>query len=126
MSRATSPAIGGYSPVSYFEKNTAEEGRPEHQVRHNGQTYYFASADQVTKFNADPERFVPAFGGSCAFGRSIGQTFEPDPKSFKIVDGRLLLFLKSDEVDALTLWNQEGDTACMNKAQRNWARSLSR
>lgn len=123
MSKTGKPALEGYSPVSYFEKNAAERGSPDHQVRHGDQTYYFTSPEQVAAFRADPEKYVPAFGGTCAFGQSIEKEFQPDPTRFKIVDGRLLVFLKTDEVDALGLWNKEGDAACLAKADRHWARS---
>jgi YHS domain-containing protein len=123
MSKTVEPAIGGYSPVSYFESNRAERGRPEHQASYQGQTYYFTSAAQVVSFQANPAKYVPAFGGTCAIGHSVGKEFQPDPTSFKIVDGRLLLFLKTAEVDARALWNKEGDAACLVKASRHWEQS---
>ncbi len=123
MPKTIKPALEGYSPVSYFEKNTAELGSPDHQVSYRDQTYYFTSPAQVAAFQADPEKYLPAFGGTCAYGQSIEKDFQPDPTRFKIVNGRLLLFLKTDEVDALALWNKDGDAACLAKADRHWARS---
>jgi YHS domain-containing protein len=120
MSATAAPAIGGYSPVSYFEANAAEPGRPEFAATHAGKTYLFTSAAQKATFEADPERYVPAFGGTCAFGHVIEKEFPVDPTSFKIVDGKLLLFLKNDQVDAKALWEKEGDAACMIKANRNY------
>ena len=40
------PAIGGYSPVSYFTKNEAELGSPEFAVEHDGTVYWLASGFQ--------------------------------------------------------------------------------
>lgn len=125
MSQKNQPAIGGYSPVSYFEHGRAERGSPAHQARHDGHTYYFTSAQQAETFQAQPEKYAPAFGGTCAFGHVIGKDLEIDPESFKIVDGKLLLFKKSDGVDALALWNKEGDAACMLKAQARWENRVS-
>src|SRR3546814_8082187 len=36
-------AIEGYSPVSYFEKNLPEKGKPEFQGTYQGKVYYLAS-----------------------------------------------------------------------------------
>ena len=105
-------AIGGYSPVSYFEKGLAERGNPDHAVEHEDNTYFFVSADQAKVFRANPEKYLPVHGGACAYGASKGKSLPVDPTSFKIVDGRLLLFLKNDDVDARKLWDQEHDKQC--------------
>ncbi len=123
MPTADEPAIGGYSPVSYFEAGKPEVGRPEHRATHKGKTYYFTSAVQVAAFNADPDKYAPAFGGTCAFGHSIDKEFPVDPTSFKIVDGQLLLFLKTAEVDAKALWEEDGDKPCMLKAMKHFAQA---
>lgn len=113
-------AIGGYSPVSYFEAGKPEPGRPEFHATHQGKTYHFTSAAQVAMFQANPGKYAPAFGGQCAFGHSVEKEFVPDPTSFKIVDGQLLLFLKNDEIDARALWEKEGNATCMVKAKRHF------
>lgn len=113
-------ALQGYSPVSYVDDQVAEQGTPEHRIEHNGVVYYLTSVDQVARFQADPARYEPAFGGWCAFGMSLGQRFRVDPASFEIVDERLMVFLNDLETDARALWNQ-GDTAELAaKAQQAW------
>ena len=113
-------AIEGYSPVSYVEKGLAEKGKSKYAVKHRGITYYLTSADQVQKFNADPDKYVPAYGGWCAYGCAIGKKFPVDPETFKIVNGRLLLFLKDDKVDARRLWNQGIELEQTEKADDFW------
>lgn len=93
------PAIGGYSPVSYFTVDAAERGSPEHASIHDGETYYFTSADQVTRFEQSPERFVPAYGAYCPYNLALGRRERIDPTNFKVVDGQLLLFHRSAEMD---------------------------
>ena len=112
----TEIAIGGYSPVSYFEKQRAEVGSLDHAVTHDGKTYHLASAEQAETFRANPQKYVPAYGGWCAYGTSVGEKFPVDPENFKIVDSRLLLFLKNDEVDARELWEKENVQQCSTKA----------
>ena len=111
-SATTQAEIGGYSPVSYFEKGRAELGKPEHAVEHDGKVYHLASAEQAKTFRADPDKFLPAHGGICAYGVTVGKEFPVDPTNFKIVDGRLLLFLKNDELDARELWEKEHGQQC--------------
>ncbi len=114
------PVIGGYSPVSYFEAGRAERGSSEFAVTHEGIIYWMNSAEQVTKFKADPQKYEPTFGGWCAYGMAKNKKFSVDPTSFKIVDGKLYLFHKDNEVDALKLWNQEDRVENAWKAARNW------
>jgi hypothetical protein len=98
-------ALKGYSPVSYFESGKAEKGSPEFQVVHRGVVYHLTSAEQVAKFKADPEKHKPAFGGWCAYCCSGQKRVFVDPEAFKIVNGRLLLFVRTERTDALSLWN---------------------
>lgn len=123
MAETVEAAIGGYSPVSYFEVGKPELGSLQFRADFRGKAYFFTSAAQVATFQADPGKYAPAFGGTCAFGHSIGKEFPVDPTSFKIVDGQLLLFLKTAEVDARALWEKEGDAACMVKARAHFDRA---
>ena len=50
------------------------------------------SADAKKAFDRNPEKYIPAYGGWCAFGMSVSDKFPVDPTNFKIVDGRLMLF----------------------------------
>lgn len=111
-SNATEIAIGGYSPVSYFENGRAELGSPKCAVTHDGKTYHFTTVRQAETFRANPHKYLPEHGGACAYGAAKGETFPVDPTNFKIEDGRLLLFLKNDEVDARELWEQEHAAQC--------------
>lgn len=113
-------AIQGFSPVSYFTAGEPERGSPDHAVTYRGITYYLTSAEQVKLFNASPWKYEPAFGGWCAYGAAIEKKFPIDPASFKIVDGRLFLFLKNEKVDALPLWNKEDEKLWTQRADAWW------
>jgi len=82
-------------------------------------TYWFVSADVRDMFVADPDKFVPAYGGWCAVGVALNQRFPVDPTNFKVVNGRIMLFLKNQSVDALDLWNQN-EAENLQKADENW------
>lgn len=116
-----SPEIKGYCPVAYFAVGKPLEGSPEFSATHAGKLYHFVSAEAKQEFESNPDKYVPAYGGLCAFGMSIDKEFEVCPKNFKIIDGRLYLFLHNDDTDALALWNKENEAKCLANADRHWA-----
>lgn len=119
-------ALQGYSPVSYVDDGVAVEGSPDHKVEHNGIVYYLTDRAQEQRFLENPGRYEPAFGGWCAFGMSVDKRFRIDPKMFKIVDGRLLVFLNDLETDARSLWDQGDDAELIAKAEAAWRDFSSR
>ncbi|QNN22563.1 YHS domain protein [Planctomycetales bacterium ZRK34] len=119
-SYVTRLGLAGYSPVSYLDERRAEPGSPRFSADHADVTYFFTSEKQRESFRADPHRYLPAYGGYCAFGCTIDSKFVPDPTQFKIVNGRTHLFLKNDKVDALKLWNQGDQAQLMRKADAYW------
>ena len=115
-------ALEGYCPVAYFEADKAIRGYPQFASTHNDVTYHFVSADAKRLFEQNPERFLPAYGGWCAFGMAADQYFPVDPTLYKIVDGRVFLFLQNDEANALELWNSKDEAEFTQKADAFWAK----
>lgn len=113
-------ALEGYCPVTYFVSNEARRGKPEHSSTYNGVDYHFASADAKRIFDGNPEKYIPAYGGWCAYGMAIKNKFPIDPLNFKIVNGRLFLFLRNPKVDALAKWNQGDEQAQVKEANAFW------
>lgn len=112
--------LSGYSPVSYLDRRRAEPGSPLYKAEHEGVTYFFTDARQVEIFKTAPHKYMPAYGGFCAFGCSVDSDFVPDPTSFEVIDGRTHLFLKNEEVDARTLWNDAEEREVRSKADAYW------
>ncbi len=115
-------ALEGYCPVAYFAVNKPILGSAEFAATHNGVTYHMVSAEAKATFDANPEKYLPAYGGWCAFGMAVEDKFPVDPKLFKIVDGRLLVFLRNPGVDALELWNDGDEKELLAKADAHWAK----
>ena len=113
-------ALEGYCPVAYFAINKPVKGKPEHASTFNGVTYHFVSAEAKGAFDRGPEKYIPAYGGWCAFGMAVGDKFPVDPRNFKIVDSRLQLFLRNKNVDALELWNEGDQKSNVAKANAFW------
>jgi len=112
-------AIEGYCPVCYLSANKAAKGTPEFAHDHNGVTYWFVHDAARQAFIQNPDKFLPAYGGWCAVGVATGQRFPVDPTNFKIVDGRIMLFLKNAKVDAVTIWDKDAANM-LQKADENW------
>jgi len=121
MSQNQTPELKGYCPVAYFAANEAMQGKPEFSAKHNGKTYHLVSEEVKQEFEKNPDKYMPAYDGLCAFGMSIEKEFESCPSNFKIIDGKLHLFLKNDDTDALALWNKEEEAKCLANADRHWA-----
>lgn len=115
-------AISGYDPVSYFTMNKAVRGSGMSTSNYNGQTYLFSSAENKAKFEKSPSKYLPQFGGYCAFGAAMGKKFHSDPTVFAIVNNKLYLNLNKDIQEK---WN--GDQKKMIKdANANWPKIKSK
>lgn len=77
--------------MAYFTENRAVKGNSAIQTTHAGATYFFASPANKQTFLRDPAKYVPLFGGYCAYGASKGVAAPIDPEAFQIVDERLIL-----------------------------------
>jgi YHS domain-containing protein len=116
-------ALQGYSPVSYFTRNIAERGNPEFAVKYKDKIYHLASQQQAEVFHKSPQQFVPLFAEYCPYSLTLGRQVRIDPTSFKIIDGKLLLFHKSEEMDGLREWNDYGnDQELFEKANQEYLR----
>ena len=112
-------AIEGYSPVSYFD-GRAERGSALFAVEHEGVTYHLTGSDQVAKFRRNPDKYVPAFGGWCAFGMSVEDKFPVDPTCYLVADGRLYLFLRNGKIDAREVWTRGEHGKLVAAAAKHW------
>ena len=93
---STGLALQGYDPVAYFTEGQATPGNWQITASYNDATYRFASEDHKSAFEADPEAYLPQYGGYCAFGAAMGFKFDGDPNQWKIVDGELYLNISKD------------------------------
>ncbi|WP_222982346.1 YHS domain-containing (seleno)protein [Flagellimonas meishanensis] len=114
-------ALQGYSPVSYLDLGIAQKGVKEFKSEHDKVVYYFTNAEQKAKFDKNPGRYLPEYGGYCAFGVYAGAKFRPDPNKFIVKDGKYFLYLYNLELDAQQLWLAENNhNGLVKKANSNW------
>jgi YHS domain-containing protein len=109
-------ALDGYDPVAYFTDGRAVRGSAALAHVHQGTTYHFASAAHRDAFAADPTRYLPQYGGFCAWAVSRGYTAPTDPLAWRIVDGRLFLnYSRSVQ----RTWEQD-TSGNIRKGDANW------
>ena len=86
----------GVDPVALTTIHDAAEGSANHTVVVDGVAYYFESKRTAEIFEDAPERYLPQFGGFCAFAIALGKKFDGDPRYADIVDGKLYLFVNEE------------------------------
>jgi YHS domain-containing protein len=89
----TGLALRGYDPVAYFTDGKPVPGDFTITAQHEGATYRFASEDHKALFEKDPAKYLPQYGGFCAFGTAQGYKVDGDPNVWAIVEGKLYLNL---------------------------------
>jgi YHS domain-containing protein len=115
FSDASGLALHGYDVVSYFEKKPAT-GSPEITATHAGLTFRFVSDAHRKAFAANPEKYLPQYGGYCAYGVAKGHKAPTTPTSYAIHNGKLYLNY-NDEVAKMWLQDPEG---LINEADEKW------
>jgi hypothetical protein len=115
-------AVSGYDVVAYFTQNKAVKGSKDNAVFYLGATYYFSSVANKEEFKKTPAKYEPAYGGWCSYAMGAkGEKVEIDPKTFKILNGKLNLFYNKLFNNTLTDWNKD-ETSLKKKADINWSK----
>ncbi len=115
-------AVGGYDPVAYFTDGRPVRGTTQHRITHQGYEYRFASAEHLAAFRANPSRYLPQYGGYCAWAVAQGYTAAGNPNNWRIVDGKLYLNY-NDEIQQR--WERD-IPGFIRSANANWPGVLSR
>ncbi|MEE9322205.1 MAG: YHS domain-containing (seleno)protein [Granulosicoccus sp.] len=97
-SRFGGVAIGGHDTAAYHQlerdpQANATEGAKKFVVKYKGAKWRFATAESAARFEAEPERFEPAYNGHCANALSLGEGLvRTDGTHWEILDDQLYLF----------------------------------
>jgi len=108
--------LKGYDPVAYFVTGQPTKGVELYSFVWKGVTYRFASEENLNRFKADPQKYLPQYGGYCAYAMSLDRIADTDPIRWAIVKGKLYL---NNGYIAQSLWslNRRGN---IEFADRNW------
>jgi len=118
--------VQGYDPVAYFpEGDPKGKGKPTRgskniSLNYKGVAYRFSSKANRELFKKTPGKYEPAFGGWCAYATGYETFTKPNPKNFKLQDGRLMLFFDSLFTDTHKLWEEEGPEKLESLADAYW------
>ncbi len=114
--------VSGYDVVAYFTDGRPMRGSAQFKTTHQGVEYRFASAEHLAAFRANPTRYLPQYGGYCAWAVSQNYTASANPNNWRIVEGRLYLNYNS-EIQQRWEQNIPGH---ISDANANWPRVLAR
>ena len=111
-------ALEGYDPISYFGDRPVK-GNPTITTTHSGAIYYFSTPANKSQFEADPDQYLPQYGGFCAVAVSEGKLVPIDPETYKVTDGKLYLFYNGEHGNTKPQWEADEATIHAN-ADAQW------
>ncbi len=88
----TGLAMGGYDPVAYFVDRTPRAGRPDIELPTAGVVWRFRNEGNRAAFLADPETYMPRYGGYDPLAVARGVALAGNPMIYVIAGDRLYLF----------------------------------
>lgn len=110
----------GYDVVAYFD-NEAIKGKKDYRTTYDGVDFLFSSEEHLNQFKTDPEKYIPQYGGYCAYAVAVkSKKVKIDPETFEIRDGKLYLFYNSWGNNTLETWLEKDVKGLQQKADKNW------
>jgi hypothetical protein len=92
-------AIKGYDTVAYFTDGKAIKGSSQFGYVFDDARWLFSNAAHREMFIADPDHYMPQYGGNCAGATAFGDLMPADPEAWTIVDGKLYMVASKKFLD---------------------------
>ncbi len=99
VDRNSGIAIGGFDPVAYFIDGVAMPGKGDFEASFAGAVWRFRNEGNRGAFLADPDTYLPRFGGYDPTGVARGAAVPGDPRLWVVQGRRLYLFLTAEARD---------------------------
>jgi hypothetical protein len=96
VDRHTGLALYGIDPVGYFTAGKPVAGRPDVELTYAGAVWRFGNEGNRAAFAADPDVYMPRFGGYDPVGISRGLATPGYPALWVVHDERLYLFYTAE------------------------------
>ena len=109
-------AIQGYDPVAYFKESKPVKGKKELVYVWKGANWHFSSVQNLSDFKSNPEKYVPQYGGYCAYGTAEGHKAPTSADAWTVVDEKLYLNYNTEVRKA---WSDD-KKRFIKKADANW------
>lgn len=121
-------ALQGYDPVSYFSGSPLL-GKTDFAVIHGGIQYQFVGRESMEQFKESPAKYLPAYGGWCAWAMLDGEKVQVHPERFKIIAGTNYLFYDGFWGNTLQEWDElaekKSEEALVTQAGAHWQKIVS-
>ncbi|UII80324.1 YHS domain-containing (seleno)protein [Flagellimonas sp. CMM7] len=110
-------AMESYDILTFFD-NDPKKGSPDFSSNYEGINYLFSSAENKSKFDDAPTRYLPQYGGFCAVAAYFNKVEELQTYSiYQVVDGKLY-FNKNEKAHAV--WVKKKPEKIIKRADKNW------
>lgn len=109
-------AIKGYDPVAFFNEGKAVVGNDTLAYSYKDAKWFFSSSKNREAFKANPDQYMPQYGGYCAYGTADGHKAPTETDTWTIVDGKLY-FNYNQKVKGL--WTKD-QPRLIQKANTQW------
>ena len=116
----TGLAISGYDPVAFFTDGKPMTGNADCELRYGGAVWRFANVGNRAAFAAQPEVYMPRYGGYDPLGVARGVAVAGNPNVWLIAGERLFLFYDGARRDKFAA---DPDRA-IGSADRKWPEVL--
>ncbi|HZD88687.1 MAG TPA: YHS domain-containing (seleno)protein [Pseudolabrys sp.] len=121
VNHLTGLAISGFDPVAYFTEHKPALGRPGLELSLGGAVWQFRNEGNRAAFAANPEVYMPRFGGFDPVAVARGETVPGHPLIWTILGERLYLFY--DDAARKTFLADPG--RILVTAERRWKSIVS-
>jgi YHS domain-containing protein len=109
--------LNGYDVVALFKEGKAFKGSSDLSASYQNATYLFTSAANRAEFEKDPAKYVPQYGGFCAYAITFGVLSEPEtPDACLVYKGKLYV---CGNQETLKAFKKDIDSN-IEKANANW------
>ncbi|MGL4637587.1 MAG: YHS domain-containing (seleno)protein [Beijerinckiaceae bacterium] len=108
-------ALFGYDPVGYHAEGRALVGKQAFELMKNGLLWRFSTDANRAVFDANPEVYIPRFGGHDGERVGSGILAFGDPELFLMVNGEVVFFR-----NAQNRLKFAEDAALRQKAEQSW------
>jgi len=116
VDRHTGLAIGGYDPVAFYVDGKAMPGDADLELTYDGAVWRFCNIGNREAFAAQPEVYMPRFGGYDPVGVARGIAVAGNPNTWLISGNRLFLFYDRDRLETFRADPERINSA----AERKW------
>ena len=116
----STPGMSGYDPVAYFTDGKALVGRDDLEMNLAGAIWRFRNEGNRAAFAANPEVYLPAFGGYDPIAVARGVATPGHPQIWLVAGERLYLFYSPEARERFSA----APESIASEAEKKWSAVL--